>query len=191
MNVTREEAAKALDDINKASDRIVELKGYNHGAPHFIVWGFVWLVANIVTQFWPDQANWAWGPGVVIGMIASTVVGVIQSRIIKPGSRTAMDAKIGRRIAMTSGIMFVFIFCIVYIARPETPREVNALISIFFPFLYMGAGIWAGWRLFAIGAVTAAGIMAGYIWIEDYYALWMGLFGGGALIASGLWLRSA
>jgi hypothetical protein len=57
--------------------------------------------------------------------------------------------------------------------------------------MYMGSGIWAGWRLFAIGFVTAAGIMAGFIWIDDYYSLWMGLFGGGSLIAGGLWLRSA
>jgi hypothetical protein len=55
----------------------------------------------------------------------------------------------------------------------------------------MGSGIWAGRRLFAIGLVTAAGIMAGFIWIDEYYLLWMGLFGGGSLIAGGLWLRSA
>jgi hypothetical protein len=191
MNVTREEAAKALEDITKASDKIVELKGYNHGAPHFMIWGTVWLVANIITQFWPQQANWAWGPGVIIGMIASTVAGVIQARMNKPGATSSMDARIGRRIGMTSGIVFVFIFCLIYIAKPETSRDINALISIFFPFMYMGAGIWAGWRLFAIGLVTAAGIMAGYIWIDEYYSLWMGLFGGGSLIASGLWLRSA
>jgi hypothetical protein len=191
MNVTREEAAKALEDISKASDKIVELKGYNHGAPHFMIWGIVWLVANIITQFWPQQANWAWGPGVIIGMIASTVAGVIQARMNKPGATSSMDARIGRRIGMTSGIVFVFIFCLIYIAKPETSRDINALISIFFPFMYMGAGIWAGWRLFAIGLVTAAGIMAGYIWIDEYYSLWMGLFGGGSLIASGLWLRSA
>jgi hypothetical protein len=191
MNVTREEAAKALEEVSRASDRIVTLKGYNHGAPHFIIWGLVWLVANTFTQFWPAQANWAWGPGIVLGMIASTVTGIIQSRMIRPGAPSSFDAKIGRRIGMTSGVSLVFIACLIFIARPETSRESNAMISIFFPFLYMGAGIWAGWRLFAIGLVTAAGIMAGFVWIEDYYALWMGLFGGGSLIAGGLWLRSA
>ncbi len=65
------------------------------------------------------------------------------------------------------------------------------MISIFFPFMYMGSGIWARRRLFAIGFVTAAGIMAGFIWIDEYYPLWMGLFGGDSLIAGGLWLRSA
>lgn len=191
MNVTREEAAKALEEVSRASDRILTLKGYNHGAPHFIIWGLVWLVANTVTQFWPGQANWAWGPGIVIGMIASAVTGILQSRGIKPGAPTSFDAKTGQRIGLTSLIGLTFITCLIFISQPGTSRETNAMISIFFPFIYMGAGIWAGWRLFAIGLVTAAGIMAGFVWIDEYYALWMGLFGGGSLIAGGLWLRSA
>ena len=65
------------------------------------------------------------------------------------------------------------------------------MISIFFPFMYMGSDIWAGRRLFAIRLVTAVGIVAGFIWIDECYLLWMGLFGGGSLIAGGLWLRSA
>jgi hypothetical protein len=191
MNVTREEAAKALEEVSQASDRIVTLKGYNQGAPHFIIWGLVWLVANTVTQFWPDQTDWAWGPGVVIGMIASAVTGVIQSRGIKPGAQSSFDVKIARRVGLTWLVTLTFISCLIFISRPETSRETNAMISIFFPFMYMASGIWAGWRLFVIGFVTAAGIMAGFVWIDEYYALWMGVFGGGSLIAGGLWLRSA
>jgi hypothetical protein len=191
MNVTREEAANALEEVSQASDRIVTLKGYNQGAPHFIIWGLVWLVANTVTQFWPDQTDWAWGPGVVIGMIASAVTVVIQSRGIKPGAKSSFDVKTARRVGLTWLVTLTFISCLIFISRPETSRETNAMISIFFPFMYMASGIWAGWRLFAIGFVTAAGIMAGFVWIDEYYALWMGVFGGGSLIAGGLWLRSA
>lgn len=191
MNVTREEAAKALEEVSRASDRIVTLKGYNHGAPHFVIWGLVWLVANTVTQFWPDNTNWAWGPGIVIGVIASAVTGMIQSRGVKRGPPSSFDATTARRIGLTSLVGLAFITCLIFISRPETSRETNAMISIFFPFMYMASGIWAGWRLFAIGFVTAAGIMAGFVWIDEYYALWMGVFGGGSLIAGGLWLRSA
>lgn len=191
MNVTREEAAKALEEVSRASDRIVTLKGYNHGAPHFVIWGLVWLVANTITQFWPANTNWAWGPGIVIGVIASAVTGMIQSRGVKRGPPSSFDATTAQRIGLTSLVGLAFITCLVFIARPETSREMNAMISIFFPFMYMASGIWAGWRLFAIGFVTAAGIMAGFVWIDEYYALWMGVFGGGSLIAGGLWLRSA
>lgn len=190
MNVTREEAAQALTDISRASDRVIEVKGYHHGAPYFILWGLVWLAANSVSQFLPEYRGWAWGVGVLTGMTLSTVLGIMQSRRLKsPSSRT--DPRIGRRIGITSAIMFAFIFCIIYIAKPEGSRDVNAIISIFFPFMYMAGGVWAGWRLFAIGFVTALAIMAGYAWIGEYFDLWMGVFAGGSLIAGGVWLRTA
>jgi hypothetical protein len=191
MNVTRDEAAQALDDISKASDRVVTLKGYHHGAPHFVIWGFVWLFANTITEFWPQYAQHAWISLLAVGMISSTVLGVLQRRNVKPGPAASIDARIGRRIGMTSGVIFVFIFCLMWIAQPESNREANAMISILFPFLYMCAGIWAGWRLFAIGFVTAAAILVGYYYVKDWFDLWMGVFAGGSLIAGGIWLRTA
>ena len=191
MNVTREEAAQAPNDINRASDRIVQLKGYHHGAPFFIIWGFVWLIANTASQFMPDQRNLIWGPAVLAGMVISAVIGVMQSRRMAAGSANTINASIGRRIGLTSGIMLVFIFVITWIANPDSSRDVNTIISIFFPFIYMAAGVWAGWRLFAIGFVTAAAILAGYLWVQDYFDLWMGVFAGGSLIAGGIWLRTA
>ena len=191
MNVTRDEAAQALDDISKASGRVVELKGYHHGAPHFIVWGFVWLFANTITEFWPQYAQAAWISLLAAGVISSTVLGVLQSRNVKPGAAASIDARIGRRMGMTSGVIFAFIFCLMWIAQPESNREANAMISILFPFLYMCAGIWAGWRLFAIGLVTATAILVGFHYVKDWFDLWMGVFAGGSLIAGGLWLRTA
>jgi hypothetical protein len=192
MNVSREEAAQALDDIGKAGDRILQLKGYHNGAPHFIVWGLVWLVANSISQFWPERQQLAWPVGVGIGMISSTALGIYQSRRYPRGTQASRKERwIGSRIAATSFVMFAFIFCALNISKPETSRELNALISIFFPFLYMACGLWAGWRLFAIGFVTAVAIMAGFFLIDEYYWLWMGVFGGGSLIAGGVWLRTA
>jgi hypothetical protein len=191
MNVTRDEAAKALGDIDKATSKVIELKGYHHGGPHFIVWGFVWLFANTITQFWPQYANIAWLSLLGLGMVSSTVLGILQARSVKPGAASSMGASFGRKMGMTSGVMFVFIFCLMLISRPESNREANAMISILFPFLYMCGGIWAGWRLFAIGFVTAAAILIGFFYVKEWFDLWMGVFAGGSLIAGGLWLRSA
>jgi hypothetical protein len=191
MNVTRDEAAQALDDISKASGRIIRLKGYHHGAPHFIVWGLVWLFANTISQFWPEHRPVAWMSLLAVGMISSTTIGIFQARHVKPGAPASIDARVGSRIGMTSGVIFVFIFCLMLISQPETNRQTNAMISILFPFLYMCAGIWAGWRLFAIGLVTAVAILVGYFYVTDWFDLWMAVFAGGSLLAGGLWLRSA
>lgn len=192
MNVSREDAAQALDDIGRAGERIIQLKGYHSGAPHFIVWGLVWLFANSVSQFWSAQQGMAWLVGVGSGTLASTLLGIYQSSRQPRGTQAAKKEQwIGSRIGATSVVMFGFIVCAIAISQPHTSRELNAMISIFFPFLYMASGIWVGWRLFVIGFVTVAGVLAGYFLIQDYYWLWMGAFGGGSLIAGGVWLRTA
>lgn len=192
MNVSREEAAQALDDIGKAGERIIQLKGYHSGAPHFIVWGLVWLFANSISQFWPEQQKLAWPIGVALGFVASTTLGFFQSRQYPRGTQASKKERwMSSRFGATGGVVFAFIFCTTAIARPESSRELNAMISILFPFMYMACGVWVGWRLFAIGLVTAVGIVAGYFLIDEYYWLWMGVFGGGSLIAGGIWLRTA
>lgn len=191
MTVTRDEAAKALADIGKATDKVVELKGYHQGAPHFIVWGFVWLIANSITQFYPQYAMIAWISLLACGMVASTALSILQARNAQPGAATSLPPGMSRKMGMMSGTIFAFIFCMMWIAQPDTNRQANAMISILFPFLYMCAGIWAGWRLFAIGFVTAAAILFGYFYVKDWFDLWMAVFAGGSLIAGGLWLRSA
>jgi hypothetical protein len=191
MNVTRDEAAKALGDIDKATSKVIELKGYHHGAPHFIVWGFVWIFANSITQFWPQYTMFAWIGLLAVGMISSTVIGILQGRNAKPGVASSMPPGTSRKMGMTSGIVFAFIFCMMWIAQPESDRQANAMISIIFPFLYMCGGIWAGWRLFAIGFFTAAAILFGFFYVKEWFDLWMAVFAGGSLLAGGLWLRSA
>ncbi|HEV7692027.1 MAG TPA: hypothetical protein VGO52_14420 [Hyphomonadaceae bacterium] len=190
MNVTRDEAAKALADIDKATDKVIELKGYHHGAPHFIVWGFVWIFANTITQFWQQYTAHAWISLLAVGMISSTVIGILQGRNAKPAA-SSMPPGTSRKMGMTSGIVFAFIFCMMWIAQPESDRQANAMISIIFPFLYMCGGIWAGWRLFAIGLFTAAAILFGFFYVKEWFDLWMAVFAGGSLLAGGLWLRSA
>lgn len=192
MNVSREEAAKALAEVGRANDRIIELHGYHHGAPFFIIWGLVWMGANITSYFVPEWEKIAWPIGVGIGFVLSTILGVRQSQGWKRGPATpTAQRRFGFRMGMTGLVVMGFIIATLYIARPETGREVNAMVSIIFPFLYMAGGIWAGWRLFAIGLVTAVAIIGGYTFIPEHFELWMGVFGGGSLIAGGIWLRTA
>ena len=40
-------------------------------------------------------------------------------------------------------------------------------------------------------ALVAMLILAGYFGLKDYYFIWLGVVGGCALIAGGLWLRTA
>ena len=59
---------------------------------------------------------------------------------------------------------------------------ITLFISLFWAFTYMAAGAWLGMRLFLTGAVAVVGIVAGYLYIHEHFALWMAFFAGGSLM---------
>ncbi|MDO9478094.1 MAG: hypothetical protein Q7L07_15400 [Pseudohongiella sp.] len=191
MQISRDEAAQALADIRDARGRVNQLHGYSDAAPFLILWGLIWLVANSTTQFAPDAANMTWLTGIIAGSVLTVVLATAQAR--QRGSRDISRhneaSQMGARLGMTQGVVLVFFIGLMAIVWPFDARQFNALISLFWACAYMAAGIWIGMRLFWIGAITTAAILFGYFSLEQYYALWMGLAGGGSLIAGGLWLR--
>lgn len=194
MNVTRDEAAEALGEIGRAGRRMSRLQSYNYFAVYLVIWGVVWLVANSITDVRPQWVSLTWGVMVSLGGAASFIVGLwVSSRMKRRSGMMGDEPRIAfsMRFMLLGVVLFCFFICLFAIVGPLGMRQVNTVISLFFPFVYMGVGLFAGWRLFAIGAVTAALIMVGYLWITEHFFLWMGFVAGGALIAGGLWLRKA
>jgi hypothetical protein len=150
----------------------------------------IWLVANTVSDLSPRIGGWVWLAGIAIGSLASSLIGAARIRSLArdPGSST-LGAPANWRFDMNFLVIFGFFAAMFFIIGPLSARQGNALISLFWCFAYMLSGVWAGWRLFAIGAVTAALTIFGFLALKEHFALWMGVVGGGSLIVGGLWLR--
>ena len=194
MNVTRDEAARALEEIGEAGSRMNRLGLYADLAPNFMLWGTIWFAANLITEFWPGYANLAWLIGsLLIGTPLTIYFTVRQGR--RSGARmrqAGVDPKaLGGRMALLGAIVWGFFASIVAVTAPLNGRQVDAFISLFFAFAYAIGGIWGGWRLMAIGLIAAAAVLFGYFALQQHFYLWMAVVGGGALFAGGLWLRKA
>ena len=193
MNVSRDEAAQALEEIDRAGGRMRQLGLYADSAPMFVLWGLIWLVANLVTEFAPAWSSRAWLTGLAVGVPLTIFFSARQGR--RNGARIRQaggDARAqGRRMALHTVTTACFFVSIMIIVSPLSARQQVAFISLFFAAGYAYGGIWAGWRLYAIGAVTAAAVMFGFLVLQQHFFLWMALVGGGALLAGGLWLRKA
>ncbi len=191
MNVTRDEASQALEEIGRAGSRMSRLSTYGDIAPMFLLWGVIWLVANLVTEFQPALSGRAWLAGEIVGTPLTLFLVVRQAR--HRGARirqTGGDPKaIGGRYALMGAAVFGFFTSMMVVVWPLNARQADAFISLFFAFAYAIGGVFGGWRLMAIGGVTAAAILFGYLELTTHFYLWMGLVGGGALIVGGLWLR--
>ncbi len=46
-------------------------------------------------------------------------------------------------------------------------------------------------RLIWLGAAVAAATMGGYFFLAPWFAFWMAAVGGGGLILTGFWMRTA
>jgi hypothetical protein len=193
VNVSRDEAAQALEEIGRAGSRMRRLGLYADIAPMFVLWGLIWLGANLVSEFAPAHASRAWLIGMVVGVPLTIFLTVRQGR--RTGARIRQaggDGRaLGNRMALLGVTGFWFFVSVMFIVSPLSARQQDAFISLFFAAAYSFGGLWGGWRLYAIGAVTAAAVMFGFLALQQHFFLWMAVVGGGSLLAGGLWLRKA
>jgi len=181
--IDRTDAAAALADIAQSRRRSIELSGYAHAGDIVLAWGLVWLVCNLAVQFVPQGGANSWPIGIVLASGFSFWRGARWP----PFGRAGPDW----RIAATAGIALGFLVLVMVIARFADPRQANAVISLAVAAGYGAAGIWAGRRFALAGGFIALLVLVAWFFDRSHFHLWMGLGGGGTLVATGLWLRRA
>lgn len=193
MTLSRDEAAAALGEIEAAKAKAARLRGYRLGAPYAMLWGALWIAANVTTYFSWQVGNWVWGLGILGISVASAFIGMTQGRDRRrmTDEERAKWAMLGRKALLANGLTIGFVVCLFSIMAPFDPREYNAGISLIAMFAYAQMGIWLGWRMLVISAVATAVILFAYFRVGDTFNLWMGLGAGGALFLGGLWMWKA
>jgi len=184
MTITREEATQALGEIDAAAGRAAEFKNYAHIAPFLILWGVVWMVCDLLIQFEP-RWGLTWPIGAGLGVLASIVIGCGLPR----DGVTAAERAMGWRHMASWMLVLVFIVALLQVIPITSPREVHSVFGLVFGFLYLGVGLWTGWRMAILGVALIVLTFVGFYAVGAWYALYMGLVSGGALILGGLWLR--
>ncbi|MEP9359241.1 hypothetical protein [Sphingomonas sp. KR3-1] len=176
-----EDAAAALRSIDSARQHGAALRRYAGTASTVMVWGVIWLVCNLLSQFFP------WGPK---SWLIGTPLGVLWS-ILHPLPRRE-GAGIDLRASLSIFAGFGILWLMMLIARPQLDaRSVNALISLLVALAYLITGIWAGMRLALVGTALVLAVCLGWFVFPAWLFLWVGIGGGGALILGGMWLRRA
>jgi hypothetical protein len=184
MSISKDEAAQALIDVHAASGRVRQADAYGRAAPFLIIWGIVWLAADLAWQFAPGF-RYAWPVASLTGFAASTVMGFMLPReAVGPGERPA-----GLRHYVSWLIVVALIFSLFLVMRPSDGRQVHTVFALVFGYIYLIAGVWVGWRVAALGVALVALSFFGFLGLGLWYPLYMGIVGGGALILGGLWLR--
>ena len=184
----RDEAARALQEIQDVRGRTVTWNRYRETGPYLVLWGLVWLVANGITEFLPAFSGIGWL--VLIGLGSAGSIALVSRKRRRQRSACLEDATAYTwHWGAAYAVVFGYFIAAQLVLPALSPRQFSAWMSMFWGFVYMFAGVWRAWRLFAIGVATTLLVLFGYFELDRYYFLWIGVVGGGALIAGGLWLR--
>lgn len=176
-----EDAAAALRSIDSARQHGAALRRYAGTASTVMVWGVIWLVCNLLSQFYP------WG---VNSWVFATPIGILWS-LLHPLPR-ARGAGMDWRAPLSIFVVFFILWLIGIVARPQLDaRSGDAVISLIVALAYILTGIWGGVRMALLGLALLGVICLGWFVFPAWLFLWLGIGGGGALILGGIWLSRA
>ena len=184
MTISPQQATEALIDIERAQRRAFVLRGYEVGAPHFLLWGLIWLVGYGLADLYPARAGWTW----VILSMGGAFGGYL---IDRAAAAKGLVAKDGWRYMAAMGAILAFMFLTFAIMQPRESAQFGAFPALLVALLYVLAGIWMGVRWVFAGIIVGGLTIAGYGLLHEHFNLWMAVVGGGTLISTGLWFRRA
>ena len=184
MNITPEEAQSALDAIKQAKTQACTM--VYMWAYYWLLWGTVWTIGFLLTQFEPQLLVWIWSTMVIIGMAGSAIIGIRQGSSMRstPGSQNAF---LGERYGIFNGVLYGFVILWWIIFLP-TPSQVGMLWITAFTFSAIIAGVW-----FKIPVCIELGVgmtlmsVLGYYVFPHYFWLWAAVFAGLPLIGMGVY----
>ncbi len=180
MPLTQDEAAAALDEIERTGRHATELQVYAGAAPFFMVWGAVWVFGYTMTHFMPEYRTAFWAAGIAAGVCLSILLGKRQDTKghgFSAWRYAAISAGIAAFFALTSMVLKLNV------------REVDAFVPLMFAGIYLAVGVFAGTRFAVCGAILAIATAVGFYNAGDLFGLWMASAGGGVLLLTGFWLR--
>jgi len=196
MNVSPQQAADALRDIEQTEEHSRELAGYRRWAPILFLWGAI-SVLGYGAMGLSFRYNILWLPLLAVG---TGVTIIFARRVTRDVERAAF---LSRRVGLTWAAMMLLYVATFALVQPKMPTLFTPFPGLVIGTTYMLMGVWIGKRYavlgFAIFALTMIGLY-GFNWYRElvssewpatYFAFWMAGVMGGGLILGGLWLRKA
>lgn len=185
MNITPDEARAALDDIQRVTAKTQELR--NSWAHYMILWGTIWTIGFLASQFFPSWINWIWIMLIVTGMAGSGIIAYIQAQQVRltPGSQAASN---NARIGISCGVLYGFTILWLIVFQLNDAQTAVLWITVVM-FISITLGIWYQMPLSIIVGVGITVIsLLGYYLLPNYFFLWVAFFAGLPLIIEGLYI---
>lgn len=142
-----------------------------------MIWGVIWAIGFSATQFCPHLAGWFW--------VALDTIGFAGTWICIRQSNTKFSRQGDVRVGLAWGILFCYMILWGFLLQPNGRTSI-AFFSTVCMCAYVMMGLWLSRFLLWLGLIVTVLAVAGFYLLPAWFALWMGITGGGALFLSGL-----
>jgi hypothetical protein len=190
MEVTGREAQEALKDVESVAKTVQGKLAYGIAGPILVLWGVVWMVCFALTHFMPQVAGWGWIVGDGVGIAGSLYLGRRGSRA--QAVRSDSSRRLWWRLFWFWFLLFIYADIWLAVLWPWSGQQLGMFLVTLVMFAYVVMGLWLEMR-FMLWLGLAVTAMAGAVYVlsfavPGYLNLWLGLAGGSALLAGGVYL---
>jgi hypothetical protein len=185
MNISSSEAEQALAAIQVVMQKTRRMVSSSGAYLFLLVWGIVWLLGFLCSQFLPNQTGgYIWMGLDVLGGLFSAIIGIRMSRSVHSAS-----APSGKRIGLFWFLLFLLCSAAIWVSWPIDGKQLAMLIILFVMTGWIAMSLLLSFASIKLGLAMTALAMIGYFLLPDYFYLWMAVLGGGGMIAASLYIR--
>ena len=184
MEISSDQAMDALEQVQDAQRRINTLRGYGYSAPHFLLWGCIWIVGFVSSYLWPALEGRLW---LGLDLAGFTGSALIATRARSFGQRAS--SRNAWRILLLMVTCVAFLMASYQVFQPREAAQFAVFPALVAAGIYIGMGLWRGMRWVVAGLALATLALVGFFLLRPYMMLWMAAAGGGTLLVTGFWLR--
>jgi hypothetical protein len=193
--ITQDEARASLNEINRTIGQMRKAVAAK-GAPLLIIWGIIWIIGFGCLQFFPGVSGPVW--------MVLDIVGVAASFLIGPWSRNSpVKSPLHGRMGLSWLILFAYGVIWLELLVPWgvlhhggwaahsllMGRKFAAFSATLCMFAYVIMGLWLDRYIMWLGVFVTIATLLGYLFLPNYFFLWLAITGGGALAGTGLFVR--
>jgi hypothetical protein len=181
MNISPEEAARALQEIERSRLAMRATIRNHRGHLYLWIWGFVWITIAVHDAIGATSASFAnWLS--VAGILATFVAGIAQSRQIR--------SPIDKRFLAVCAALLLFGYGVwpVLFGGFHSYRAAFGYSTLIWMQLYIVAGIWFDNYFLWLGLAVSGLILGGFIFFPAIFWVFM-LLCGVTLIGTGTYVR--
>jgi hypothetical protein len=143
------------------------------------------LIGFVCTQFLPEISGYIWTVLGVLGSISGVVWGFRMGSRIRSPAMTATAKRVGLFW------LFMVFYCVatLAVAWPLDGKQVTVFIVLFAMIGHLAMGLLLSFASIWWPLPITALVLISYFLLPDLFYLWMGVLGGGGMIALGLYIR--